>query len=243
MPHHARIEAPPILITGAARSGTSLVAATIAACGAWSGKMPEPTATNPGEGMFELRAITNRVVKPYLSDAGFDPMCQDPLPDPKHLPPLPGLRDRVDAILHAEGYREESGKPWLLKDPKACLMWPAWRTAYPSARWVIVRRRKEDIVASCLRTRFMRRRTTAAEWLDWAEHHERCLAEIMDSGAQAREIWPSELVHGNFGPARKVISWLGLQWTAAAQAIADASLWHERPEQPLPTEQCGECRL
>ena len=78
------LDREPILITGAARSGTSLCAGTTNICGAWGGSLSGPTKYNR-KGMFENSEIRNAVVKPYLRRIGCDPMGQDPLPDIKSI--------------------------------------------------------------------------------------------------------------------------------------------------------------
>ena len=68
----------PIIITGCARSGTSLIAGTMHLCGAWVGNVTGPTSWNR-KGQFENEFIRDRLVKPYLKSINMDPMGQDPL--------------------------------------------------------------------------------------------------------------------------------------------------------------------
>ena len=64
---------PPILITGAARSGTSMVAGIVHRCGAKGGAVLGPTPYNR-RGQYENRRVTDTVVKPYLLMQGLDPL-------------------------------------------------------------------------------------------------------------------------------------------------------------------------
>jgi hypothetical protein len=68
---------PPILITGCARSGTSMTAGIVHICGAFGGRMSGPTPNNR-KGMFENEEVRNQIVKPYLSSIGADPLGQKP---------------------------------------------------------------------------------------------------------------------------------------------------------------------
>ena len=70
----------PILVTGCARSGTSMTAGIIDLCEAWGGITSGPNRNNR-KGMFENASIRNNLVKPFLANIGADPMGQSPLPD------------------------------------------------------------------------------------------------------------------------------------------------------------------
>ena len=63
------VNAPPILITGAARSGTSMTAGNIHKCGAWGGDMAGSTRYNR-KGMFENTEIRNTMVKTIMKSIG-----------------------------------------------------------------------------------------------------------------------------------------------------------------------------
>lgn len=169
---------PPILITGCARSGTSLTAGVIAKCGAFGGKVTGPTRWNP-KGQFENNYIRDLIVKPYLQDVlGVDKLGQWPLPDVKKLMPFTSLRGTVEHRMREEGY---TGGPWYYKGAKVCLIWPVWHEAFPDATWVIVRRADEEIVSSCLRTNFMRAFDNAQDWQIWVDQHKKRFEEICDN--------------------------------------------------------------
>jgi len=199
----------PILITGCARSGTSLVAGIIDRCGAFGGGVLGPTPHNK-RGQYENREIVDRLVKPYLRIQHLDPMCQKPLPDPQNLLPYDNLEPEVRRILREDGYQDG---PWYYKTAKACLMWPIWHKAFPKAKWVIVRRETEEIVESCMRTGFMRKRSTREEWREWVRIHELRFQEMIDAEAiDVEEVWPREFFVGDFLRVRDMIEWLGLEW-------------------------------
>jgi len=212
----------PILITGCARSGTSLTAGIIEACGAFGGRTSGPNANNR-KGMFENPKVRNDLVKPYLTAIGVDPMGQNPLPDPAHIPIPVNWADRVRGIFEADGY--EDG-PWYYKGAKMCLIWPVWHDAFPEAKWVIVRRSDEDIIKSCLRTGFMRAYQNAKGWQGWIDVHKRRFAE-MQVELQVKEFWPGDIFERNdLESIQGIVEWLGLQWNEdKVRAFIDPKLW------------------
>jgi hypothetical protein len=199
----------PILITGAARSRTSLTAGIVHFSGAWGGEMSGPTPFNK-KGMFENAEIRNHITKPYLMHSGLDPMCQNPLPDVDNLEPYAGLKEDVVGVIVSQGY--DLG-PWFYKGAKMCLLWPLWHKAFPDAKWVIVRRAKEDIVQSCLRTSFMRKLKGPDAWRGWVEYHEMCFEQMKGKeGLDVMEVDSDRLVGGDLSEIKEVIKWLGLTW-------------------------------
>ena len=140
----------PILITGCARSGTSLTAGVINYCGAFGGDMSGATRNNK-KGMFENSMIRETIIKPILRGVGADPMGQNPLPDIKDFENKPELvertRGKVIATMRAQGLRKQK---WFYKGAKMCLMWNLWHKMFPRAKWVVVRRDDEGIIDSCL---------------------------------------------------------------------------------------------
>ena len=201
---------PPILITGCARSGTSLVAGIIDKCGTYGGRIAGPTQNNR-RGFFENTDIRNRIIKPYLRSINCDPLGQFPLPDVKYLDPMPQLRDTVLKIFDGHGYK--SG-PWYYKGAKLCLLWALWHDAFPGAKWVIVRRKDEDIVKSCMQTGFMRAFDTEIGWYSWVMHHKACFKSMREHpDMDVVEIWPEHFVEGGkISELQALIESLGLTW-------------------------------
>lgn len=209
----------PIIVTGCARSGTSLVAGILDRCGAFGGKTCGPTRANR-RGQYENRAIIERVQKPYLSSIGADPMGQDPLPGYDELQPDPGRRGRVLDIMIEQGL--QPGQPWYFKDAKATLDWPVWQDAFPDAVWVIVRRTRAAIVRSCDRTTFMRRRVN---WGPWVDYHLERFADVERTRA-AHEVWSERVARGELDDLQAVVEALGLTWDPeAVAAFVDPSLY------------------
>jgi hypothetical protein len=229
----------PILITGAARSGTSMVAGVINLCGAFGGTMSPPNHNNQ-KGMFENACIRNSLVKPYLRDLGLDPLGQYPIPNPDKIPIPANWKKRVENIIIREGYQ---GGPWMYKGAKSCLMWPVWNYSFPEAKWIIVRRRTGDIVNSCLKTNFMRAFSNPAVqkaikadteidgWIWWVRQHEKRFVEMIQSGVNCKIVWPERLIKGNYTQLFEALEWLGLDYVPKINDIynfIEPKLWKAR---------------
>ncbi len=166
-----------IFITGAARSGTSLTTQILQKCGLNLGPV------NP---LFENLQAREGVVKPYLRGLGVDPLGQHPLPNLDKLKPAPQFREQITKAI---GQKE----PWGYKCAKAVLFWPLWVEHFPDASWVIVRREREDIIDSCMRTNFMSKFKTREDWGNWVDVHLERI-EQMKAKVNYVEIWPRDFI-------------------------------------------------
>jgi len=216
-----------ILISGIARSGTSMTAGIINICGAKGGEMSSATIYNK-KGMFENYEIRDTLVKPLLINLGVDPMAQNPLPDVKLFKGLDNVswKNRVEKILNEQGISEND--IWFYKGAKMCLMWPLWDNAFPDAKWVLVRRRSKEIVNSCMRTGFMRAFKTEEGWQGWVNQHITRFNEMLHANLNLREVWPQEMIDGEFSEIKAVVEWLGLEWKEKeVKEFITPSLWNE----------------
>jgi len=234
----------PILITGCARSGTSMIAGVINICGAFGGDMAGPNANNQ-KGMFENSVIRGQIVKPYLKQIGADPQAQYPLPNTENLLIPRDWRSRVEGVMNVQGY---TGGPWMYKCPKMGLHWPVWHYAFPNAKWIIVRRRTGDVVDSCMKTGFMKAFAKPATqkavgvtnerdgWIWWVRQFEQRFVEMItaEDGPNCKQIWPHRMVDGNYDQLYETIDWLGLEWNTGALEFIDPLLWHSRKQLKKP---------
>jgi len=226
----------PILITGCARSGTSMVAGAINLCGAFGGKMSGPNKNNQ-KGMFENACIRNDIIKPYLRGMNVDPLGQYPLPDVSRLTIPVDFKHLIEQVMIDQGY--VTG-PWMYKGAKMCLIWPVFHYAFPDAKWIIVRRRTGDIVRSCMRTGFMRAfireenqkavgATSEEEgWKWWVHQHEKRFVEMINEGLNCKIVWPERMVDGDYRQMMEMMEWLGLPWSSEVLNFIDPLLWHVR---------------
>lgn len=210
---------PLVLITGAARSGTSMVSGVLAACGLdFGGPLVDKRRKYQPRGFWEHRPVREKVLKPLLRKMGADPRGQDPLPVRGRQP-----SDREAARL-AKRVGRKLGPARAYKDAKILLVWPWFNRAFPDATWILVRRDKKAIVRSCQRAPFMNRLTYVAGWLKWVEHHEACMDDLKASGANVIEVWPDAFDPDVFRP---LVEALGLEWNEEAvrkALVPDA--WH-----------------
>ena len=234
----------PILITGCARSGTSMVAGVINLCGAFGGKMSGPNSNNQ-KGMFENADIRNNIVKPYFREIKVDPLGQYPLPNITDMAIPRDWKHRVEQVFIDHGYTDG---PWMYKGAKMCLMWPVWHYAFPNAKWIIVRRRTGDIIQSCTKTGFMRAFNNTANqkavgasnveegWKWWVNQHLERFIEMIseEEGPNCKQVWPHRFVSGDYQQLYETIDWLGLKWKSDVLDFIDPLLWHSRNQQKQP---------
>lgn len=218
----------PILVTGLPRSGTSLVAGSLQQCGAFLGHTVAGSEENP-KGFFENTVLRQEVVKRILNLMGCDPLGVQSLPPLQpviDLPAVENFAEDVVTLLADEGYSGQ--EPWLFKDAKLSLIWPIWSKAFPQARWVIVRRRHQDVIRSCLGAHFMVQHSSdPAFWQRFIEAYERRLEVLCLSGVWYREITPAELVAGDLGPLQELAGELGLKWRPEQVArFISPEHWH-----------------
>jgi len=227
----------PILITGAARSGTSMVAGCVNLCGAFGGDMCGPNKNNE-RGMFENHAIRNHIVKPYLRRIGADALGQYPLPT--ETPTPTNWRELILDTMRKQGLREDMD--WMYKGAKMTMHWRVWHAAFPNAKWIIVRRRTPDIIRSCERTGFMRafKHTKVQQavgidneadgWRWWVAQHEKQWQAMLEAELDVRQVWPERMVEGDYRQMQSLMDWLGLQWTTNVYQFIEPKLWKARQQ-------------
>jgi len=199
-----------IFVTGCARSGTSLITKILKAHGCNLG--------DPVNALNENTGVREGVLKPYLRSIGADHLGQRKLPDTNNLVPIDGLREKV--LKHFPPW-----DPVAYKDAKLTLVWPVFSAAFPEAKWVVVRRDRERIVDSCLRTDFMFSYNERQPWMDWVLEHEARFSD-MAYKLDMIEVWTDAVVQeaSNFAP---VCTFLGLEFDLDATLTAvDAKKWH-----------------
>jgi hypothetical protein len=225
-----RIKQSPILITGCARSGTSMVAGCIDICGGFGGKLIGPTTYNK-KGYFENHYIRESIEKRFLKEQNLDVLGQKPLADTSNLHIPRWWRKEVENIMIKQGYKKG---PWFYKGAKACQIWPVWDYAFPNAKWVIVRRDSDDIAASCMETAFMRAYDTHAGWLGWVDEHKEYWKQMHDAGLNIKSIWPERMLKGDYEQIQEVIDWLGLEWRSKEVIdFLEPKLWNARKKKGI----------
>ena len=228
----------PILVTGAARSGTSMVAACVHLCGAWKGETVGPSKWN-AKGMYENRSLRQNVIKPLLRRMKVDPRGQYPLPNTEDVIIPVDFKENVIQVIKEQGWQQRD--PWVYKCVKVSLIWPVWSYSFPRTKWIIVRRKNEDIVHSCKATGFMTEysfddtlkkigaKTEDEGWNWWVEQHKAKFVEMLNNGLNAKVIWPEKMVYGDYSEIKDAIEWLGLEWNGpAVMDFIEPKLWKSR---------------
>ncbi len=208
--------AQPVFLLGLPRSGTSMCAGALAACGLWLGETVGPAPENP-KGFFENVALREGFNKKLLGHLRADPLGVDPLPDLGQVEALAlhGLEDFVVQSLKHQAYGFD--RPWGFKDAKLTLLWPIWLAAFPGARWLIVRRGAGDVVASCLRTRFMVQHSKdPAFWRAFIAAYNLRLDELKAATPHWRELEVEPVMAGDLAGLEAAVDWAGLPWDETA---------------------------
>jgi hypothetical protein len=117
-----------------------------------------------------------------------------------------------------------------------------WQAAFPNARWIIVRRSREDIIQSCLRTNFMNQHSSdPAFWRAWIAEYENRLAALKQSGLWWREIDSHEAVTGRPDSIKALVQDLGLQWNEEGiREFIKPKHWHAASASPVAHSGLGE---
>lgn len=197
-----------IFIVGAPRSGTTLTASVLRACGGDFGH---------SNGLMEHSAIRDEIIKPYMMSIGADPLCQDRLPELDELTFPEDFRDQVLNAMNGATF---------LKDVKMPLMWPVFNRAFPDAKWIVVRRDSNKIIDSCIRAAFMRQKENRREWQQWLEQHVARLEEI-NANLNSFEVWPDKAVRGDLSEYKRMSEFSGLEWTQNAEAVIKPNKWRK----------------
>ena len=228
------IEKSPIFVTGIPRSGSSMIAGVISRCGAFGGIMSGVRGQNENDAVKEI------LEKPYLVGIGADEMGQFPLPYKSRIEISELWRNQVEEIFEKQGY--QSGE-WFYKSSRLCLLWEVWHKAFPTAKWVIVRRRTADIVESCKKTGYMRAfknprirhvihvESEEAGWLWMAREYEKRFVEMISTGVNCKVVYPERLVYNDYSQLRETLEWLNLQWDESVFSYIDPLLEKSRKKE------------
>jgi len=200
----------PILITGIARSGTSLVANIIDQAGANGGEMNlNPIPVEQPTGFYENTEFDTKISKWILAEHGYDQRGQKAMPGKDFLPF--DVRELAFDIMRGQGVGED--EVWFVKNCKAILIFHTYLESFPGSKWVLVRRNMDDIVDSCIRASFMGSRHTLGEWNEWYIHWKGLLDELKrQAGDSLREVWYEKLMEGDYREVENVLTWLGLRY-------------------------------
>lgn len=199
----------PIIVTGTARSRTSMTMQMLELSGLFLGDVIQATKANP-QRQLENHHIIKQVQKPHLKKYGFDPKGQHPLPPIKWYEPDPNRRDAVLNIMKNWGLKP--GMKWGFKDTKPCLDWRAWHKAFPNACWIITERKDDDVIQSCMRTSFMSKYNNEIGWQKYIDAHKLRFEDMFFHLERVYKLNTDDVVNFKFDALESIIKDAGLNW-------------------------------
>jgi len=202
----------PIIITGCPRSRTSMVSGILARCGVNFGEAEKLKTSHNRLGQYENVEIIKNIEKPHLQKHGYDPMGQNPLPNPLFLPLHKDRRSKVLHILNKQNMNLSTS--WGIKDCKAVLSFFSWLDAFPDATWIIVHRNKEDIAKSCQAQNFM---TKCKDWEAYVDEYRRKIVLLKQNASNVYEVNTDDIINYRLLKIKEIVEDLGLTWTKAAE--------------------------
>lgn len=196
----------PIFITGAERSGSSLISRILTISGGcFTGNMST---------MYE-NYLLKQLNQSFLLDSTISSFSIESPPGK--------WKEMVEALLHKQGYKENI--KWMFKESSLTRLWKIWNHYYPDAKWIIVRRKPTEIINSCVKTNWMRLMknpetlkligVTSEEegWQWWIRRYEEQWVKMIEAGINCKVIWPDRMVEGDYSQIKEMLDWLGLNWT------------------------------
>lgn len=210
----------PILITGCPRSGASMIAAAVAACDVFSGRISK-------RAMWTNDLVRNTIVVPYMKRMGADEDGLYNFPQGISIPTH--WKEDVELTMELQGLK--NSQKWMYKDSRSSLIWQTWHYAYPNAKWVIVRRKPSDIVHSCMKTGYMKAYATEEGWLSMVRFYEGKFVEMIQEGLNCKVIWPERMVQGDYQQLQSLLEWLGVPWNDRAIQYIKPLIWQGQQQQ------------
>lgn len=210
----------PIIITGTPKSGTSLTAGIIHACGAWGGNMLKGSEYNP-KGFFENAELINKLNQ---MGAGFvnEQKRAETNYEKKMLElDMQERRQVSHKILSDQGY---SDGPWFFKAPDALRSPEFYHNLFPQASWIITNRNPNDVLESYKRfdndKGGMLSEYTLSRFYDGIESLKKIIPEY-------HEVWPMRELNNDLEAYEEIVSALGLEWNdEMVHEFADKKLCH-----------------
>jgi hypothetical protein len=199
----------PIIITGPARSRTSMTTQILELCGLFLGDVIQTTAANPQK-QLENHHIIKQIQKPHLKKYGFDPKGQNPLPPVGWYKSDPNRKNNVLDIMIKQGL--EPGMKWGFKDTKPCLDWRTWDDAFPNAHWIITERKDTDVIKSCMKTSFMSKYKDEKGWQKYIDEHKVRIEDMFNNLNQIYKLNTDDVVSYNFNKLEQIIKEISLNW-------------------------------
>jgi hypothetical protein len=166
----------PVIVCGCHGGGTSLIAKLLRGNGVFMGNDIEPWSARKYHESRCFRKQNESFLLPFGDKCGFSEQTVRAFERFLKQPRKPEvLAAQVDlcGLAREYGCDQPSETAWGWKDPRNSLTAPIWRTIFPSARFVLIRKRADKSVSESPSGHWFRHR--ASPWLlqaymnpDWA---------------------------------------------------------------------------
>lgn len=217
-----------IFVTGIERSGSTIIAKIISLCNIYTGK------TTPMMENLQIKSLMDS----YYKSIQVDPRGQYPLPALELMDMPEDWGIEINNRLKSEGFVKGT---WMYKSSRIIQTWPLWYLDYPDAKWIFVRRRNPDIIASCEKTAYMKAfknkdvlstikvNNETEGWLWWIRYHEQLMQNMLATvKIHYMEVWPERIAQGDYSQIYKMINWLGLEWNDKIIPTIEPLLWKSK---------------
>ena len=156
----------PIIICGCHGGGTSYVAKLLRYQGLFLGADAEPLSSRKYHESQAFRRANESILEEFGDKYGFRESTVRTLPtylrQPGAAEALAKATD-IDGVLDKFWGNEDRTKVWGWKDPRNSLTFPIWRTFFPNARAVVVRKKVDYKLARSPSGKWFRE--VASPWL------------------------------------------------------------------------------
>lgn len=188
----------PIFITGIPRSGISMTANLLDIHGAFGGNTTD---------RYSNKEIVESILDPYFTMIG-DVNCQRNVPNCSGIILINDLRERLIDIIVKQGYRN-AGR-WYIKDARLILLHSMLDEAFPEADWILVKRDKNEIAQSCMKTGYMNAYKNLSDWLGWIDKWEKIYNKIQATNSNITAVYPKKFINSDNTEINSVLEELEL---------------------------------
>jgi len=173
----------PVLVLGMHRSGTSVLAGTLKSLGVAVGDedamMPAHPTDNP-TGYWERSDVVASHDE-FLASAGYSWSRVAGITASDFAPAV--LQTLEERLRQTIARLDRGGRPWLVKDPRLCLLLPQWSRLVDGIACVVAVRDPRDVAASILRERLRGAFTSNFLLALWEKYLRTALADLADRRA------------------------------------------------------------
>lgn len=190
--------------------------------GLFGGKTKAADRWNP-RGYFENVAISDLMVR-YLRDNDTQNLGKKfyPLTLPEQYL---GFGYNVTAILQEEGW--DGRQSVYYKHARLGICWRLWHHYFPNAKWVVVKRDREETISSLMRTEFMDAWQTREEWSVFLDYHLGRIEELKLK-VQYHVFDINRVFDGDEGEVVRLLDYAGGTFSPEVMSCIERKHWNGR---------------